>query len=1645
MKRTINIGRRLLTFLSVFSILAVSVFSVLVGVDFTPKAATSSGVDIWGGYDSNKLKIQFSGGDGSAISPYIIENGDQLFRMVADAGKSANGEATYYQLSRDIYLNDVSDYKNWGKSGFDMSTLNNWVGSVDHENWCYNGFAGHFDGNGHYINGLYASAYRDASFFPGISNGATVKNVHFRNSYCVNTKESNGSDLEGETDTNKFLKDMKYGSAAVLAAWTYNDSATFTVNNVSICDAYVEATYFTSAMFGALWYGTYATVKNCLVADVTLNSTASSGTAEGAILNQFAGVKSSGLIEDTIVADLKAYGANHDNAWGGNNVPAATEIYTFKNVYSNVDQYFEYNHPDKGTCKFTEDEITKVKNGYLKGTKAKEKLDLDWGYNWQVVDGDYPLPCNQYVIPTGEEYYANGGPKSSEDYWDGTAAKNFAAGTGTADDPYLIETCEQFYAMVTKLNASGYYKIADGVEALYFNDVKGLSYSESLNVFKSNKSKLYAPGESNNFSGYFDGNGVTFYGIKSTGTLRAGLIPQAGNATLKNFTVKNSYFKADDGNGDSSKTEGAAAVVADLGTSVTVTLRNISVTDCYVNSSNYAAGLVACSHVGGCVFIDDCIVSGGEIISDEGSTNHAAFIAGSLGSTHVVKNCISLGVYPAADNTQSYLSSYKNVFTDAEEPSANVKENISGVTKAETSALMGDAVTTTASAFDWVNTWQANADAIPTLRKHVSVVGTPGTAWTGNVADAYAGGDGSKNNPYQIDTAERLAQMLTYCEPSSYYALTADIYINDTTNPDWQSTAKSWFTSSDVNGFTGIFNGNGHTVYGLYNTGVAAGVYAGLIPSLDSAGEARNVKVDKAYISGEAGSYIGAVVGTVADNATNVTVLRAAEVGADVVLTGAANAGGIVGRVGFTKLRMDNSIFKGTISATGSVGGLVGEITGKLEIKQCISIGNAPFVSDANIKAESIYTDADCTLSDVTVLESAKMQGNNASTYMTALDFTDVWAVVDGDYPVPTYVVKSFDGVQGEVWTGEIASNFAGGTGTETDPYLIATGEQLALAISCTNGNGGGGTYYKMICDILLNDVADDLWQAKVGCNTWLHSNDLGYSNFSSDFDGDGYVVYGMYYNYKVTPQNSYLGLFPRIGGSATIKNVGVSQAYIKAALGDESVYAGGLFGMGSAFYDFYGKSIGHTDTVGDEYLVPGDTTPTKLPSFTNCFVDHTCYIEANAAAGIGNPGGAVIVVRDCYVTATLKGVDSTRAGGIIGNQWSKGSRIYNSLSLPQNDVLPSAGTHQWADGESSATYAIENFYYYGNKSIYGATRVKRPQWRVGEAAKTAMPNLDWESTWRVEDEGTPVLRVFDKPGRSASLFSDKSYLIEDSQINFITGTSDVEVPAISGQPYSEVTLPTPTRPGYVFTGWYSFSDITLLYPYDYFLSRDINLYAGWKQVGVIQGFENYTNSDFDCDTSLWNYNKPGSRNGYKVEYAHSGTKSMQLLKDTGGSATLLVNYDEWLTVGQNYQMTFWVATDSADNDDVTLSLIQNNYPDYIGSEVSCEKMVTVTGLQVGEWKQYSYSFNAQTNWVSIKADGNASLYFDDIVIAPVGEIVNDNYIGESGNVNGADDSINSPKTSDTLTVSAVIAAIMSCAVIAVISKKNLVEIIDKD
>ncbi len=1573
--------------LSVILAIILTVSSIpLIRVQVSAQNDTAENVSIWSGDCSLVRGTFFSAGEGTAVNPYIIKNGEQLYRMIYDGGK-VNDEPAYYKLDCDIYLNDITDYDKWGTDGFDMSALNNWVADEDA---IYNkAFVGNFDGDGHCVYGLYACGYRIASFLPLVKFGAVVRNVSFENSYVINTSNVNSADREdaGETNGQKVWYAGVYGAAGVIsgrceAGDDDYDTVDFTVKNCSVRYAYVQAAYFTSAIVASA-NTCQPYVSDCVVADVTLNSTNATRGVEGAILNMpYGSTDETSKLENILAVGLQVYGAGRDEMWSGKKIPSVSHTYQFNNVYSTVSHTYSIQHSSYGSLSYTDSEVEIVSESAIKGLTAESTLsEFDWEFIWLAVEGDYPTVRREYVVPTGDEYYANGGPKYTTDLWDGTVSTHFAAGDGSIGDPYLISNCEQFYLMVTAPQSAKYYKIADGVTDLYFNDVDGKSYTTIMRYFSLGIGNVYNSDAGVAFNGNFDGNGVTFHGIFAKSATRSGLFAQVGSATIKNFTIKNSYIRT-----TSSTAEGAAAVVGDVAENSNVYLRNIAVVDCNIQSKTNTAGLIGCAHKNSDIYIENTIVSGGSIQSSASSSYEGAFVANDISDSFiVVKNSISIGIYPSSTAETSYSAIYKNVYTDTSAPSQTVADATEAVNVVENSSLMGDKAKATCVEFDWENLWYTTS-GIPMPKKYIS---SDGIGWSGDIAAEFAGGNGTVNNPYQINNAEMLARMLVYGKIGEHFVLTADIYINDTTVSEWQDNAIKWYTSDDVYEFEGYFNGAGYTVYGLYNTNVRAGEYSALIPVLGSDAHIRNVRIDNAYLSGNEGAYLGGIVGIAKDNASLISSLRACDVGENVCFDGQANAGGIIAKVGFTRIKMDNSIFKGKISATGNVGGIVSEVTGELEVEECISAGAFPFAFDENIDAQYIYTTESGSMSGIVTLDVNSMKGSNAKTYMSGLDFTSCWQTVTDAFPIPTGNAKSFNGVQGETWSGEIAISFAGGNGSEESPYLIATGEQLALAISTKYSYSTA--HFKLMCDIYLNDVSHKLWESKAGCRNWIHSSNAGV--FAGTFDGDGYVVFGMCYNYAVTPKNSYLGLFPRVGGSAVIKNVGVSQAYIKAAIGDESVYAGGLFGMGSAFYDFYGNNIRPDATVNDEFLVPGETTPRKLPSFTNCFVDHTCYIEANAVGGIGCPGGAAIVIRDCYVTATLVGKTESYTGGLIGNQWSMGSRVYNSLSLTQNDVKCVVGSHQWVGNEASICYALENLYYYGTKPIFDATRIKRPQWRVGEDAKTAMPNLDWQNTWRVEEDGTPVLIVFDKADRNARLFSDKTFVVPDVKISFDTGVAGLTVDDLVGKPYETVDLPTPVRQGYKFVAWHAYDDLTLEYPYDYFLPRDITLYAEWKDMTITQDFEDYPFTMWDCDDTVWNYNRPESQQ-YDADFIYEGDSSMQLLAGQDDIATLLLNYTDTLTEGQKYTISLRVASDSA-TAQPQIAIAHKMYPDYMAADKLIELVETADATDSGEWAQYTYTFTATTPWIAIKVLSSDNIYFDDIVIVPYGDLITEAVIAD--------------------------------------------------
>jgi len=124
-------------------------------------------------------------------------------------------------------------------------------------------------------------------------------------------------------------------------------------------------------------------------------------------------------------------------------------------------------------------------------------------------------------------------------------------------------------------------------------------------------------------------------------------------------------------------------------------------------------------------------------------------------------------------------------------------------------------------------------------------------------------------------------------------------------------------------------------------------------------------------------------------------------------------------------------------------------------------------------------------------------------------------------------------------WTGGVATGFASGTGTETDPYMIETAEQLAYLASSTNsGTTYEGKYIALGADIDLGGVqnADGSWSGRQWTPIGTSSNP-----FKGNFNGNGYSISNIYIN---NDELDYLGLFGYIV-EGKFKNICIDSGYI--------------------------------------------------------------------------------------------------------------------------------------------------------------------------------------------------------------------------------------------------------------------------------------------------------------------------------------------------------------------------------------------------------------------------------------------------------------------------------------------------------------------
>ena len=375
---------------------------------------------------------------------------------------------------------------------------------------------------------------------------------------------------------------------------------------------------------------------------------------------------------------------------------------------------------------------------------------------------------------------------------------------------------------------------------------------------------------------------------------------------------------------------------------------------------------------------------------------------------------------------------------------------------------------------------------------------------------------------------------------------------------------------------------------------------------------------------------------------------------------GNRNVGGIVGTLTHNATTINNCfVSNNDISSTGTYGAFFANTSNYGNnpiVSNSIVVGTTPVPTKvgtdfgskvANTTYSNIYTDQTVSKTGVTKLTVAQMTGE-AATQNMALDFSGAWfantsgtpvlrkfhnitAKNNGDthsevcddcdlvgiaskhyYNDVDYTGNTTSCVCGafvfgvyDVWDGTKASAFESGSGTEADPYIIKTVEQLFLMVRSTGINAEGNQiYYKVSDDVnalYINDTrgfadqatfeaaaasgmlknwstgliteaqycANKTAETGVACSAGRHlSACIDY--FAGKFDGNGVTIYGLYsYDKNFAYYAPGVGFVPALTDGAVIKNVIFDTNYVQSGGGYAAVVTSG---MGSYFDGQYNQ-----------------------------------------------------------------------------------------------------------------------------------------------------------------------------------------------------------------------------------------------------------------------------------------------------------------------------------------------------------------------------------------------------------------------------------------------------------------------------------------
>ncbi len=552
------------------------------------------------------------------------------------------------------------------------------------------------------------------------------------------------------------------------------------------------------------------------------------------------------------------------------------------------------------------------------------------------------------------------------------------------------------------------------------------------------------------------------------------------------------------------------------------------------------------------------------------------------------------------------------------------------------------------------------------------------TAGVASAEDSgFEGGDGSRENPYQIATKEQLWRALENKQRDDSYILLNDLFFTEEEFQEggaFYNGGRFWDGIGGFNYYQGDFNGNGHTIKGLKMK-----EEYGFINDLDSKASVRNLyledvykmkasggvithynrgTIQNCYVSGvidgtQRGGNLGAIAGVNKESGRIGECYNSADIQA-----GSSTVGGIAARNSGGKIENCYNIGNVLLKCSESDvwvenGGIVGA-TKNGTIKNCMNLGFLNLshnVLPGGIAGESDGTQIiNCySISNFTsneLGEKLDLEQLREKDVYKGFDFTDVWCMdSESTYPFP-YLNQQGQPVisRGLEWE-------SGGNGTNIDPYIIKTTSDLDRVREALTS-----------CFVLerdLNFSDSDFQEGGAFFNDgkkWIAIGD-GNPNYTPEnypfvgkLDGNGKTIRGIH-------NQRGGGVFAVSEG--TIQNLSIEEFHIE--------------GVSNAVGCFAGANRG-------------------LIEFCNSKSDLSVTCESNYWDDVGGIASYNYgTIRNCTNTGDITNLDGDTAGGIVGTNYEgKIENCWNSGKI-------SAAIAGGIIGYERAKHSVQNVFNCGN------------------------------------------------------------------------------------------------------------------------------------------------------------------------------------------------------------------------------------------------------------------------------------------------------------------------------------------------------------